>query len=220
MRHIAASALAATVMFMVPVSASAQRQSPYQRFFQDDFERSASGKWVGTGTTGFDWGELAYAGFGNAWIRGTDGWNALTSKAAGSIDIDGYFLRCRAEAWIRASSNVSNVYMSAIDTVTGQIYWEFGPTNGAALSSNKDKGYKLVSKTFSIDPKKFPAGHYPELRIGMWGNGQDAWLQFDNAYLSCTAIGNEFPASKASELRPARPGDIVPCDGTSCGLDL
>lgn len=119
----------------------------------------------------------------NGWIAGTIGWNALYFTV-----LDGSFIlntqyKCRMEAWVRSSANVSDFYFSAIDPTRGGVVWrELGPLSNYQLSDPNQ--YIRLSYSFNIVPNSRAPGNLA-VRLGFWGNGQEAWVQVDDVSLIC-----------------------------------
>jgi hypothetical protein len=144
--------------------------------FSDNFE-PPDRDWFLTGGAGFDRGKgLAHKGDGNAWVRATSGWNAINrfhDVQPGSTYTVG--------AWLRLSPSVTDGYFSVREARErngeGQIITQRklvgpGPTN----PDNAD--YNEVS--FSFDTGDLST---VLIYVGLWGNGQDAWIQIDDFVL-------------------------------------
>jgi len=138
--------------------------------------------WFFTGGAGLDNGKgLEHQGRGNAWVRNTTGWNAINnwvdvSAPAGS--------ECTASAWLRTSDTLTDGYMSVRDADkadgSGRIIKEIKLVGARPPGDPKDRGYRLESFPFSM-------GTYGKVLfyIGLWGVGKDAWIQIDEAAITC-----------------------------------
>ena len=149
-----------------------------------NFEQPApsnNGGWFLTGGAGFDHGKgLANNGVGNAWVRNTTGWNAVNNWVNVSLGITGR--QCTASAWIRRSANLTDGYMSVRSgdrkDGTGAILREI------KLVGSGHQGYRRESFTFNKGTNKTVLFY-----VGLWGVGKDAWLQVDDAEISCPTPG-------------------------------
>jgi hypothetical protein len=215
LRTIISALLAALVLLCSHVASaqSANSSTGHSSSFDDERQQNW---WVITGNAGFDGNfQQSHRGRGNAWIRATTGWNALSWGSA--TPLGSTKLNCRFEAWVRGTANLSSFYMSLIDGRTGRIFWEKGPLAGKALSSTStvELGYKLLSYKVAIDPNKQPLdATFPSIRLGFWGNGQDAWIQIDDVYLMCSKGNAPYPPSQ--EKYVPSPDKVEPCGPPQC----
>jgi hypothetical protein len=132
----------------------------------ETFEQPQPG-WFFTGGAGFDYGKgLAHRGKGNAWVRGSSGWNAINR-----------FHTVRPRTWyhvyatIRQSPGLTDGYFSVREAreLNG---------NGRILTEQKLGGpcdYFPKSLNFTTGDSDRIL-----LYIGLWGNGKDAWIQIDD----------------------------------------
>ncbi len=139
--------------------------------FEDETENST---WYTQGSAGIDRGMgNANSGQNNGWIRGSHGWHALYRvESAGAAARE-----CVAFAQLRMTPNVTGLFFSILDAQTGALLsesnWHGGVGNGQYLWI----GTGLVG----VQP-------YQQLvvRVGFWGNGQDAWAQVDDVEFVCS----------------------------------
>jgi len=145
--------------------------------FWDDFDSTSHPGWWITGSGGFDHGiGQSHRGAGNAWVRNTTGWNADNVVVGVYPNAD-----CVASAWIRLSDHVTAGYMTirawngAPGPVVNEI-WLVGP--GPYNPSNGNYNQYL----FHFNPGNASRVLF---YVGMWGNGQDAWVQTDDVVIQC-----------------------------------
>jgi hypothetical protein len=161
-----------------------------------DFEPSNSSNngaygWFFGGSAGLDTNPystspLAYyshKGTGNAWIRNTTGWNS--SNVWVSVASAPTNAQCYASAWLRTSSNLTDGYMTVRSgdkaDGSGKILSEIKLVGSRPYSGNpNDKGYYLHSFSFNKGSNSRVLFY-----VGLWGNGQDSWIQLDDAAISC-----------------------------------
>lgn len=155
-----------------------------------DFEpynsnNNASNGWWFSGISGLDAGKgFARRGVGNAWVRNTEGWNAVNQWVQMSPTLAGR--SCSAGAWVRAERGLEHAYMSIVDADTGLILNEI-----RVKGVDKMGGLFLFPKAemywpYSVD-FYLPASGKVLFYIGLWGDGQDRWMQIDDAGVTCTA---------------------------------
>jgi hypothetical protein len=141
--------------------------------FYDGFENGHSA-WFTTGGAGFDYGlGLAYKGQGNGWVRNTTGWNAINT-----IEQVQPWETCTASAWIRLSPHLTGGYMSI-----RQSYGDWHIINEIPLTGPGpvgDNGYNHY-----VFPFYSGSTNSVEFYAGLWGNGQDAWMQIDEVVIQC-----------------------------------
>lgn len=140
--------------------------------FEDEGENAT---WYTQGAAGIDRGVgLAYSGQNNGWIRATWGWHALyrvQSVNAGARD-------CVAFAQVRMTRNLSGLFFSLIDQQSGAILSE-SSWHGAIGDGN---GYLWIGT--GLVPVY--ANQQLVVRVGFWGNGQDAWVNVDDVEFVCS----------------------------------
>jgi hypothetical protein len=170
-RYVALSAL-----ILLSVSGGAQTAHAGIVVFDEQFEW-ANSEWTAAGGAGFDFGRgLAHKGTGNAWVRNTTGWNAVNYVVGVQPNAE-----CTASAWLRFSNNLTAGYMTVrVDgQANGLVLQEIkltGPNPNNAASGN----YNQYSFRFN------PRNSYEVLfYVGLWGNGQDSWIQVDDVVISC-----------------------------------
>lgn len=139
--------------------------------------------WFTTEGAGFDLDKgQAFKGKGNAWVRGTSGWNAVNGLAELEAPRDA---ECYAGAWLRISSDVTDGYISVRPakegTPPGPVINEIklkGPTPG------RNNGYQAYILPFTHPGERLV------FYVGLWGNGRDAWIQVDEVFFNCTWRSN------------------------------
>lgn len=139
--------------------------------FEDEVENSG---WKADGYAGIDRNlGFAYEGWNNGWVRAMYGWNALWHVAyTGSGEV----YSCMVRGHIRMSRNLTGGYFSIIEAGTNRILAE-STFNG----SMGDGNYLDVSTGIA----QAHANQTVVIRVGFWGNGQDAWVQVDGLTLNC-----------------------------------
>lgn len=142
--------------------------------FYDGFENGHSA-WFTTGGAGFDYGlGLAHQGQGNGWVRNTTGWNAINTVEP---VVPGQ--PCTASAWIRLSRHLTGGYMSVRQAYGDRhIIDEIPLTGPGPVGVN---GYNQY--VFDFYPGSTSSALF---YVGMWGNGQDAWMQIDDVVIQCS----------------------------------
>ena len=149
--------------------------------YTQDFETSQPPHdWFPTGGAGFDWDKgLAHQGKGNAWVRYTQGWNAVNTLIDFSAAPQGS--NCAASAWLRVSPDVTDGYISVRPAVAGQAP---GPViNEIKLvgpTPPENNGYKQF--VFNFQRPSTGVLFY----VGLHGNGRDGWIQIDDVVVQCT----------------------------------
>jgi hypothetical protein len=149
--------------------------------FREDFESPDRG-WFFAGQAGFDLGRgFAHTGANNAWVRGITGWHAINKFHPVFPHTN-----CVASAWLRLSENLTDGYFSVRGAAdlngNGPILRETklvgpGPVNPV------HRGYNQYQLNF--DSQNFSR---VLLYVGLWGVGQDAWIQVDDVEI--TSHGN------------------------------
>jgi hypothetical protein len=141
----------------------------------------ASG-WFFTGGAGLDNGKgLEYKGKGNAWVRNTTGWNAINNWVNISAPNGS---ECTASAWLRTSDTLTDGYMTIRDADkndgSGRIIHEIKLVGARSLGEGNIKGYRLASFDFEM-------GAFGKVLfyVGLHGVGKDAWIQIDDAAITC-----------------------------------
>lgn len=147
-------------------------------FWHDDFESPANG-WFMAGGAGYDYGKgYARTGAGNAWVRGTHGWNAINRFH----DIQQGKMY-RLGAWLRVSPELTDGYMSVREARelngNGAIIQEvkLQAVNLRNQFPGQDKGYRYEYFDFGATTNRVL------LYIGLWGMGRDDWIQIDGVDL-------------------------------------
>jgi hypothetical protein len=178
--YIAPAAIVLLGAFTVARPAVAQSTFPNPKQIQAvsvavaDFEEASNPPgWTLEGSAGFDWGKgFAHYGVGNAWVRATTGWNAVSTIAETSPNMP-----CQVEAWVQ----VSNPSPDAVMAVQAK---------GAALGSvikqetiNNHGNSEYVKYAFTFTPTATGTKFY----VGLTGNGKDTWLRLDDVSLICQA---------------------------------
>lgn len=132
----------------------------------EPFERPHPG-WFTTGGAGFDYGKgLAYREKGNAWVRGSKGWNALNRFHEMKPNT-----RYIVSAMLRLSPGLTDGYFSVREARelngNGRIITEvklIGPTD-----------YRKVELSFTTGNLNRVLFY-----VGLWGTGRDVWIQIDD----------------------------------------
>lgn len=125
--------------------------------------------------------DLEYKGKGNAWVRNTTGWNAINNWVSISAPNES---ECTASAWLRTSGNLTDGYMTIRDADksdgSGRIIKEIKLAGARSPGDGNIKGYRL--ETFD-----FKMGGFGKVLfyVGLWGKGKDAWIQIDDAAITC-----------------------------------
>ena len=148
--------------------------------FSEDFESPAPG-WFFTGGAGLDANRgLAHRGQGNAWVRYTQGWNAVNRWIAVPSNSD-----CSLQVWLRMSPNVTAGYLSVRNDKENRPDHNFDVINerklvGPGPSNPANNGYSAYTFTFNSG-----ANSRVLFYVGLWGNGSDGWIQIDDLGLGC-----------------------------------
>jgi hypothetical protein len=131
--------------------------------------------WWFAGGAGIDVGKgLAHTGSNNGWVRGTQGWNAVNA------DVSTYpGATCTASAWLRWSDSLTGGYMSIRSWHEGLPIINEIALDGPAPKNPGHADYNWYSFKFQADA--YGALFY----VGLWGNGQDAWIQVDDVVVVC-----------------------------------
>jgi hypothetical protein len=143
------------------------------------FETTSEGWWF-AGNAGYDLGKgLARTGQGNGWARNTTGWNAVNNFAGVVPGATCYF-----NGWLRHSDNLTGGYMSVRalnpDGSPGAILSEI-PVRGPNPSNPANAGYNY----YTVPPFNALSNTRVLIYVGLWGNGQDSWIQADDLAVSC-----------------------------------
>jgi len=156
----------------------------------EPFEQPHPG-WFTTGGAGFDYNKgLAYREKGNAWVRGSSGWNALNRfhdiKPNTAYTVS---------AMLRLSPGLTDGYFSVREARelngNGRIITEVklvGPTDY--------REFRLNFTTGNLNRVLF--------YIGLWGTGRDVWIQIDDFVIA--------------EVNTPSPGGGTPTT-PSCGVE-
>jgi hypothetical protein len=146
---------------------------------QFHFETTVEGWWF-AGNANYDLGKgLAHTGIGNGWARNTTGWNAVNNAATVVPGATCYF-----SGWLRHSDNITGGYMSVrglypdgtISPVLSEIH-----VSGSNPSNPANANYNYYSVP-AFGPGSF---RRVLVYVGLWGNGQDSWIQADDLAVSC-----------------------------------
>lgn len=150
-----------------------------------DFEQTNSNNngawgWFFTGGAGLDNGMgLERRGSGNAWVRNTTGWNAINNWVRIQPG-----RACTASAWLRTSETLTDGYMSVRnddwDGGDGAILNEVKLVGARPSGDPGDRGYQFIS--FDFDSR---SNSRVLFYVGLWGVGRDAWIQIDDAAITC-----------------------------------
>ncbi len=166
---------------------------------QFNFESPNEGWWF-AGNAGLDYDRgLEHSGRGNAWIRSTSGWNSINNSANVEPNRE-----CRVAAWLRTSDTLTDGYMSVrslnSDGSFGDVINEIKLV-GAGSPNPQNRDYNL----YTVD---FNSGSSQKILLyfGLWGNGNDSWIQVDDVEVSCVS--------------PETPPLTPPTDINQAGLDL
>jgi hypothetical protein len=138
-----------------------------------DFEEIRPPGWTAIGNAGFDLNKgFSHNGLGNAWVRATTGWNAMSTLFSVFPSAP-----CVAQAWVQLSPNITDGYMSVrSDDNNGNIG---NVVNEVKLAYNGNGNYQLIS--FAFTPPTYTVQFY----VGMFGNGKDAWERIDDVAVAC-----------------------------------
>lgn len=146
------------------------------------------------GNGGYDL-NLGFGGSGNAWIRASGGWNAIETVEPRYALSD-----CYASVMLQGSPNIENIFFSILDAGTGEVLVQTAPLSGPQLTGQRipscaenrscqvgEVPMEGWSPYSSHSVNLFDSQRWVRLRVGFWGNGQDAWLRVDNLSLQCSA---------------------------------
>lgn len=139
----------------------------------EQFDQPGS-EWFFTGNAGYDFGKgLAHFGPNNAWVRATSGWNAI-NRFQTVVPHTDYIV----SAWLRFSDSLTDGYFSvrAAPELNGEgrILTErklVGPNHPNPSKDNYNR-FRLRFDTQGWERIL--------LYVGLWGMGQDAWIQIDD----------------------------------------
>lgn len=148
--------------------------------FSDGFEsQKPNPAWFLTASAGFDYEKgNAHTGQGNAWVRATQGWNAINVWFSGLTPNSD----CQASAWLRFSPSLTDGYISVRADGSGSP----GPVIaelklcGNAPPNPDNAGYNHYYFPFNSGSNSRVLFY-----VGLWGNGQDSWIQIDDVVLQC-----------------------------------
>jgi hypothetical protein len=143
--------------------------------YTNGFEGADASAWWVAGNAGVDVGlGNALDNANNGWVRAFSGWNAINTTIP---TVPG--AHCWLQVWIRTSSDLSNGYITVRESQgVLSILKEVGPF-GAWPGDPNRKGYNFVPLDF--DANSSDALFY----VGLWGNGQDSWIQADDLTVQC-----------------------------------
>lgn len=141
----------------------------------------ASG-WFFAGGAGLDNGKgLAFKGKGNAWVRNTTGWNAINNWVNVSVPQGS---ECTASAQLRTSDTLTDGYMTVregnVANGTGRILREIKLVGARSPGDGNINGYRLENFDFKMGQSGKVLFY-----VGLWGKGKDAWIQIDDAAITC-----------------------------------
>ncbi|WP_437673226.1 hypothetical protein [Sorangium sp. So ce131] len=143
--------------------------------WSNGFEGAEQSSWWFAGNAGVDAGiGLSHGGASNGWARNYSGWNAVNTWVSawpGST--------CEVGAWIRSSSTLTDGYMSIRSADGSMRILNEVRIVGSGPANPSHAGYNFYSFNFVAD------GRYQLFYAGLWGNGQDSWLQVDDVYVYC-----------------------------------
>lgn len=174
---------------------------------QFNFETPEEG-WSFAGGAGLDYDKgFEHSGRGNGWVRNTSGWNAINNL----INVEPNS-ECSVTAWLRTSDTLTDGYMSVRpyngDGSVGSVINEI-KLIGAGAPNPQNRGYNLYTLNFN------PGNNNKVLfYAGLWGNGNDSWIQIDDVEFSCVSPAPQPPTP------PAPQPPIPPTDINQAGLDL
>jgi len=145
---------------------------------QFTFESTAEGWWFG-GNANYDLGRgLAHTGIGNGWARNYTGWNSMNNWAH---VVPG--AQCYLGGWLRHSNTITGGYFS-VRGVNGDGSLTV-PLNEVHLtgpnpSNPANANYNYYNVAFNPGWRSRVL-----IYVGLWGNGQDSWIQADDIAVSC-----------------------------------
>jgi Domain of unknown function (DUF4185) len=134
--------------------------------FEEQPDRQVRVPWYVSGNGGIDrGGQFSHAGQNNAFVRGAQGWHALTQAVVVQPR-----RKHRLTAWVRSSERVPPAGSLGVRGRTGTI---------AQKSFGHLPDYTRVSLDF--DPGNATS---VEVFAGFWAEGADAWVQVDDISLT------------------------------------
>ncbi len=142
---------------------------------QFNFETPEEGWWV-TGSAGLDFDRgFEHSGRGNGWIRNTSGWNAINNSFVVEPNSE-----CKMNAWLRTSDTLTDGYMSVRPyNSDGSVIKEIKLV-GAGSPNPQNRHYNFYTFNFNSG-----SSNKILFYVGLFGNGRDAWIQVDDAAVSC-----------------------------------
>lgn len=135
--------------------------------------------WEIVGGAGFDQGDkFSRPGKpGNGWVRATQGWNAIQNWVAVPPNTD-----VTVDAWLRWAPALTGGYMSVRgddgNGAPGPVITELRLAGNQPLPKDNEAGYFEYQFHFNSGPHSRVLFY-----VGLWGNGDDAWIQVDSAVL-------------------------------------
>ena len=142
--------------------------------WSNGFEDATSIWWI-AGNAGVDRGiGLAHSGANNGWVRNWTGWNAVNASVQTYPGAE-----CTVSAWLRSSQSMTGGYMAIRSWSSGNPILYQIPLAGPGPANPTNANYNLYAFSFIADD--YSAMFY----VGLWGNGQDAWIQVDDVVVSC-----------------------------------
>jgi hypothetical protein len=148
--------------------------------FSDNFENPSRG-WFFAGGAGFDMNKgLAHRGKGNAWVRNTTGWNAINHW----VTVPPHS-HCYVNAWLRLSPYLLDGYISVRNDKDNRPDHNFDVINERRLVGPSAPNFDNAG--YNQYPFEFESGGNTRVLfyVGLWGNGQDNWIQIDDMSVSC-----------------------------------
>lgn len=166
---VASSAVAAVILIGGAARAGV-------RVWTNGFEGREADAWWTAGNAGVDVGKgLAHRGSNNGWVRSTTGWNAVNTWVSTNPGEE-----CHVTAWIRSSASINGYgYVSIRSEKEGSRVLNEEKILGVDIPIPLESGYRYYSFDFTAD------GSRVLFYAGLWGNGQDAWLQIDDVVVGC-----------------------------------
>lgn len=182
MKVLKATILIAIITFSAPALAGISQTA--WDFEQDPGASNNNGAsgWFFAGGAGLDNGKgLAFKGKGNAWVRNTTGWNAINNWVNVSVPQGS---ECTASAQLRTSDTLTDGYMAVRDGSrsdgSGTILNEIKLVAARLPGNGNVNGYRLESFNFRMGSSGKVLFY-----VGLHGIGKDAWIQIDNAAITC-----------------------------------
>lgn len=164
-----------TALWSISMGASAQNGVPVKAeifTFEDEHQNAG---WLFEGAAGIDRAlGNAYKGRNNGYVRSTTGWSGIWREVTSAGVV------CDAHAKLRSTLNLTGLYFSILDADTGAVLSQNGPQPGERITDRYRDIYWTAGKVYPRYP-----GHRFRIRVGFWGNGQDAWAHVDDVVWQC-----------------------------------